>query len=734
VISAILPEQIRGRFGAKLLLIMILLISMLSLLFNFFLLRMHRSEHHHQLANAGGAMARILAESITVDVFAEDLEGLRSTVDVFFKQDGVLGVAVFNLRNEQLYFQEKKEYAKESSDWGHLLKKVSTSPSVVFAEAEGVFVFHHPVSYSTSLEQVEDLYFRKTGQKLDVENIGYVAYALSSQQDNLMVGNVFSQTLFSTALFILFGGVLTFLVVRRMTAPLSSLLLKVRASTDIPDHGDDFDLLNKTFDVQVNELRETFTTISSLKKELEATNKELIADIARRKSIEATLRGRDNILAAVNHVTEKLLESSEWIPFIKEMVDELGEVLNVGAIRIFKHTIDASGDLVANLQYDWVAEETKANVDNLERTNLSYKKLGFESWLESLEKGEMVSGKSVDMPPSVKSWLNDHSVKSIALAPIMVDKSCWGLISLATFDRDQEWSEPELDALQTAARIIGAVLHRDHMLKDLAAKQAQLAHAGRLTAMGEMASGMAHEINQPLTVIELSADVCIAHLGPKSPCCPLVVEAAEDIRVQVKKVARIVDNMRIFSRQSLGERSLVNLAYPVLDALTFFRAQFRGNQILLIEEITESVPEVKTDGQKFEQIVVNFLSNARYAVDKRAEMEEGFRREIAVRLYMVSLSSDQLKSFGLKHEEFFGKQVIVFEVEDNGIGMSESVKDRCLEPFYTKKEVGEGTGLGLSITHSIVKELGLYLEIDSQENVGSLFRVIIPLQQSDHRV
>ena len=73
------------------------------------------------------------------------------------------------------------------------------------------------------------------------------------------------------------------------------------------------------------------------------------------------------------------------------------------------------------------------------------------------------------------------------------------------------------------------------------------------------------------------------------------------------------------------------------------------------------------------------------------------------------------------------------KVEDNGIGMNEAVKNRCLEPFYTRKEVGEGTGLGLSVSYGIVRELNFYLDIDSRENVGSLFRVIIPLQQDDHR-
>ena len=69
----------------------------------------------------------------------------------------------------------------------------------------------------------------------------------------------------------------------------------------------------------------------------------------------------------------------------------------------------------------------------------------------------------------------------------------------------------------------------------------------------------------------------------------------------------------------------------------------------------------------------------------------------------------------------------MLEVKDNGIGMSDEVSSRCLEPFYTTKEVGEGTGLGLSVSHGILKDLGFYLYIGSRENAGSLFRVMVPL-------
>ncbi|MCK5193348.1 MAG: hypothetical protein KAQ71_06040, partial [Desulfobulbaceae bacterium] len=231
MISVALPKQIRGSFGAKLLLIMILLISALSLLFNLFLFQQQRSSYHQHLTKTGTAMAGMLAESIMVEVFAENIEGLKSPVDTVFNQDNVLGVAVFNHQKELLYYLEKKEYSGDSSGWQEMLKRLGNS-SDLLAETKDAFVFLHSISYSISPGSEEGLYFRNGGHEAAVQDIGYVALALSPKSEQAAMKNALSQTVFSTIVFLLFGVALTFLVVRRMTAPLSSLLRKVRASAD----------------------------------------------------------------------------------------------------------------------------------------------------------------------------------------------------------------------------------------------------------------------------------------------------------------------------------------------------------------------------------------------------------------------------------------------------------------------------------------------------------------------
>ncbi|MCP4757831.1 MAG: PAS domain S-box protein [Proteobacteria bacterium] len=242
-------------------------------------------------------------------------------------------------------------------------------------------------------------------------------------------------------------------------------------------------------------------------------------------------------------------------------------------------------------------------------------------------------------------------------------------------------------------------------------QQAKLAHAGRLTALGEMASGMAHELNQPMTVLRLGADGLKNYFALNSPGS-LEEETVDDIIGQVKRAAKIIKNMRSFSSTNSEVLQSVDIAESVETAISFFREQFRIRQIELETSIESDLPKVRVDPQKFEQIVVNFVSNARYAVEAKSEYAgSNFNRKVSVRLF---LSPEKTK--------------VGFEVKDNGAGMSPEVANRCLDPFFTTKKVGDGTGLGLSIVHGIVTEFGLTIEIDTEEGQGCLFRILMPVE------
>lgn len=235
-------------------------------------------------------------------------------------------------------------------------------------------------------------------------------------------------------------------------------------------------------------------------------------------------------------------------------------------------------------------------------------------------------------------------------------------------------------------------------------KQAQIVHAGRLTAMGEMATGIAHEINQPLAIIRIAAEGLNRYFQ-KQGLQGMEAKAAAKIAEQVNRASAIIDNMRDFARTGTETAEPTELSRPISRALSFFQEQFRIHGIVLAKNIGDRLPLVRVNPQKFEQIVVNFLSNARHAVEQKAAIcGPDYQKTVKISLVQDETGGD-----------------LVFSVSDNGIGMDPAVQARCLEPFYTTKGVGEGTGLGLSIVHGIVREFDMRLEVKSQPGEGTAF-------------
>lgn len=242
-------------------------------------------------------------------------------------------------------------------------------------------------------------------------------------------------------------------------------------------------------------------------------------------------------------------------------------------------------------------------------------------------------------------------------------------------------------------------------------KQARLAHAARLTSLGEMATGIAHEINQPLTIIRLACqylqktlDQHGQSIGPQ--------KSLHKIIDQVDRASNIILNMRAFARTNDENQVPIALQKPVNAALDFFKEQFRLHQIGLHTTLQPDVPMVLADHQKIQQIVVNLLSNARYAVEKKRETAG---KDYAPNIF-INLLYDQDNS------------QVCLEIIDNGIGMSPNEYQHCREPFYTTKQAGDGTGLGLHIVSQIVTECHGHITIESEKNMGSAFEICLPAQ------
>jgi PAS domain S-box-containing protein len=223
--------------------------------------------------------------------------------------------------------------------------------------------------------------------------------------------------------------------------------------------------------------------------------------------------------------------------------------------------------------------------------------------------------------------------------------------------------------------------------------------AGRLATLGEMAAGLAHELNQPLAVMSLAADNAARALQRRgAEAVPDVLQRLERIGVQGRRARDIVDHLRVFGRpQEEGEPEPVSLSAAVEGAMVLTRAAMREAAIEVTLDLPEDLPQVIGRLIPFEQAIVNLLLNARDAIQEHGHGQGSIR--IVGRV-----------------EE----QGVVLRIIDNGGGIPEQVMYRLFEPFFTTKPPGKGTGLGLPICHAAMRAVGGNIEAANVED-GACF-------------
>ena len=292
--------------------------------------------------------------------------------------------------------------------------------------------------------------------------------------------------------------------------------------------------------------------------------------------------------------------------------------------------------------------------------------------------------------------------------PIHQGEQVLGVINLYTppghrRDIDEEYF------LRAMADALAGIIGRFRSEERLQEQTVQLIHSGRLTAIGEMATGIAHEINQPLTYISgcfqsLGMDLDQGHVDTQK-WRPKVEKAQS----KVERIGQIIRHVRIFgsrdeSHQGDGGSPACRVHAVLADALLLFGRKLEHADVALETDVDPALAAVAISANQLEQILVNLLQNALHAL---AGTGRGGR--IAI---------------GAGAEPETGELSIRFA--DDGPGMSDAVRQRIFEPFFTTKPVGEGTGLGLSIIHGIIHARGGRIECASTEGRGTVFTITLP--------
>jgi len=240
---------------------------------------------------------------------------------------------------------------------------------------------------------------------------------------------------------------------------------------------------------------------------------------------------------------------------------------------------------------------------------------------------------------------------------------------------------------------------REQELRD---KQEQLVQAGKLATLGELTTGVAHELNNPLNNTGLFVGNAIDFIELGVPDKGPIVRELRHALQQVGKATEIISHLRTFGRAAPVSREPISVKQVIDRALALMREQLRLRQIEVMVDLGSEETVVMANPIQLEQVFINLLTNARDAV------ADSPRKAIRI-------------------SSSVGPAAVEVAFADSGPGIPPGLEQRIFDPFFTTKEVGKGTGLGLSITYGIVKEHGGTISVVGRPGEGATFLIHLPL-------
>lgn len=261
----------------------------------------------------------------------------------------------------------------------------------------------------------------------------------------------------------------------------------------------------------------------------------------------------------------------------------------------------------------------------------------------------------------------------------------------------------ERELITKHAELKNAYMQLEKRTAELQSAQETLVQAGKLAALGELAAGIAHELNQPLQGIRGYAQelqsLALPHLKhvPESESC------LKEIVSNVDKMAQIIQYLRTFVRKSVENFEMTDVHHTIEEAMKMLSRQFASRGIQVNRDYGRNVPQVYANPLQLEQVFINFATNARDAI------EETGRGKGSVTIVTRAVG-----------------KLVEIRFSDDGVGMSERTKAKTFNPFFTTKEVGKGMGLGLSLSYGMISKLHGTIVVESEVGKGTQFIVRLP--------
>lgn len=428
------------------------------------------------------------------------------------------------------------------------------------------------------------------------------------------------------------------------------------------------------------------------------------------QTIELSAKITAGDLTLPTKVQEPTLELQEIVDAVNDIIlalRERGAVLQaiVEGIPGIVFYVDREHKIL------WANQLAKEHFKDLESPNILDSGKGFfehEQALlnEAFQKGSIVTVEACYIRETGAQECWEHVAVPIAEADNIINN----VIRISRDITDKKIIEAEL-------RILNEDLeHRvEEEIKKREEKERIAAQQSRLAAIGELATGMAHEITQPLNSITIALGNLEARFKNNSITTEYLAAKFRALNSDIDRVRRVIDHVRTFARGTPDEYTISFLINQCIEnALELIGVQLATHNIDVVRNLDDSIPYVYGNPYQYEQVVLNLLSNARDAIEERiiAQTEQNILDIIPGKILIQTYKTSN-------------QAVLV--VEDNGIGINESIAERIFDPFFTTKPQGKGTGLGLSIAYGIIKKMNGTISMEHNRQV-TRFIVEVPFE------
>ncbi len=752
----------QGRLTLKLSIPIAIVLFGCILIWSFYHIRHQQAFARQSLIVSADRVAHTVKLGLHYAMMLNARDDIRAIVDNCGTLPGIRSIRIYNKQNEIMFATRIGEVGKRVNQSDPLCQSCHSSlppllnPSLAHRlysrgsdSGTDILRLASPILNEPGCSEPDGCHFHKASDKI----LGVLDIAFSNEDSQALIGASLSQTLWLAGiLFVLSSGALSLLVVILIKRPVSRMIGEAAAlsrgvESTVPAVS------------QPDELGELATAIRDMGHELIAKNTELTAQKDLYRNLFegvpclVTVQDRNYRLLRFNTAFAERFSAAKGeycykayknrdckcVPCPVETTFETGRSVSTEESGCYKdgskahwivHTApirDASGEVVAAMEMCLDITERKELERSLKKNERKYMDifnnipsavflldLADPSDLTILDcnRGAVAMHGSDKRALLGQSFLNLFPAEDrLALANDLVTG---GAVNQAR-QRDSEGREHYVGINASPSAFFDRpvlLVTAVDITKRLETEQ-QLIQAGKMATLGEMATGVAHELNQPLSVIQTSVDLLRRRVSRgEQPEAALLARTTALMVAQIERATRIINHMREFGRKAPLHVEPVSVNEVLTKAFDIFGQQLSLRGIELAWELAERLPAVPGDPNRLEQVFINFLLNARDAIEERAERAapagEAIPRRITVRT--------------MRNHDY-----VTVRISDTGGGVPECIVDRIFEPFFTTKQVGKGTGLGLSISYGIIKEYGGEIHVSNNETGGASFHIRLPV-------